>query len=473
MKEGRKEGRKLCGERESESDMGDGGGMNEELKLVGYKNFKRHNPRSDKFQVKKFHHVEFWCADATSASKHFRFSLGMTAVAKQDLTTGSVRKVSHVLKSNELVFVFTAPMAGGVDFARSDEAGFTTRDEHGFCPAEAERFVGEHGLAVRAIGIEVADADTAFRAAVKNGAEAVLEPTIVRGRTNDADDAEKKGSETSASSEATIAEVKLYGDVVMRFVSTTPSPSAAESGAAPSCAFLPHYTDVEDPFPLSYGIQRLDHAVGNVPKLIEAVNYIARFTGFHEFAEFTAEDVGTLDSGLNSMVLSSNNEMVLLPVNEPTFGTPRKSQIQTYLEFNNGAGLQHLALMTNDIFETLTRMRQCSHIGGFEFMPRASDAYYEKLPQKVGDVVSLDDLQRCKELGILVDKDDQGVLLQIFTKPLGDRPTVFIEIIQRVGCMYKAEDGTEQQKGGCGGFGKGNFSELFKRIEDFEREFKC
>ena len=129
--------------------------------------------------------------------------------------------------------------------------------------------------------------------------------------------------------------------------------------------------------------------------------------------------------------------------------------------------------MTCDIFETLTRMRQCSHIGGFEFMPRASDAYYEKLPQKVGDVVSLDDLRRCKELGILVDKDDQGVLLQIFTKPLGDRPTVFIEIIQRVGCMYKAEDGTERQKGGCGGFGKGNFSELFKRIEDFEREFKC
>lgn len=444
--------------------------MSNELKLVGFKNFKRHNPLSDKFEVKKFHHVEFWCADATSASKHFRFSLGMTAVAKQDLTTGSASKVSHVLKSNELVFVFTAPMAGGDGFSRTDEAGFMMRDEHGFCPAEAERFVQVHGLAVRAIGVEVADADAAYRVAVENGAEGVLEPTILHGEPKDGN---TNGEESVVCSEATIAEVKLYGDVVMRLVSMTTSSSHAESGAAPSCAFLPHYTDVVDPFPLSYGIQRLDHAVGNVPKLIEAVNYIARFTGFHEFAEFTAEDVGTLDSGLNSMVLSSNNEMVLLPVNEPTFGTPRKSQIQTYLEFNNGAGLQHLALMTSDIFETLTRMRQCSHIGGFEFMPRASDAYYEKLPLKVGDAVSLDDLQRCKDLGILVDKDDQGVLLQIFTKPLGDRPTVFIEIIQRVGCMYEADDGTERQKGGCGGFGKGNFSELFKRIEDFEREFKC
>merc|ERR1719389_985325 len=261
----------------------------------------------------------------------------------------------------------------------------------------------------------------------------------------------------------------------MRFVSTTPSPSAAESGAAPSCAFLPHYTDVEDPFPLSYGIQRLDHAVGNVPKLIEAVNYIARFTGFHEFAEFTAEDVGTLDSGLNSMVLSSNNEKVLLPINEPTTGTRRKSQIQTYLDHNLGPGVQHLALRSNDILTTLTRMREVSDTVGFDFMPRPSEKYYRELPARIGDSLTPEQYREVERLGALVDKDDQGVLLQIFTKPLGDRPTIFIEIIQRVGCVQPAEEpgpsGALQmeQAGGCGGFGKGNFTELFKSIEDYER----
>ena len=148
----------------------------------------------------------------------------------------------------------------------------------------------------------------------------------------------------------------------MRFVSFNNNTSSQSR----SFKYLPTYTDVNDPFPLDYGIARLDHAVGNVPNLLDAVNYIAQFTGFHEFAEFTTEDVGTLDSGLNSMVLASNNEMVLLPVNEPTFNTPRKSQIQTYLEYNNGPGLQHLALMSSDIFKTLTEMRKCSEMGGFE-----------------------------------------------------------------------------------------------------------
>ena len=415
---------------------------------MGFKNFKRHNPMSDRFEVRRFHHVEFWCADATSTSKHFRFSLGMTHVAKQDLTTGSKTRISHVLRSNDLTFVFTAPVAGGEGFDAAG-ASFAEPDAQGYCPARAEDFVRRHGLAVRAVGVEVADAAAAYAAAVANGARAALAPVELRGAAG-----------AGAGGACVIAEVEMYGDVVMRFV----------SGAA-GAAFLPHYADVDDPFPLSYGIRRLDHAVGNVPRLLETVNYIARFTGFHEFAEFTSEDVGTLDSGLNSMVLASNNEMVLLPVNEPTFGTPRKSQIQTYLEFNNGAGLQHLALMTDDIYGTLAQMRQCSHIGGFEFMPRASDAYYANLPEKVGDAVSAEDLRRCKELGILVDKDDQGILLQIFTRPLGDRPTVFIEIIQRIGCMYDGPGGARVQKGGCGGFGKGNFSELFKRIEDYEREF--
>lgn len=164
----------------------------------------------------------------------------------------------------------------------------------------------------------------------------------------------------------TAAEVQLYGDVVLRLVSG--------DFAGP---FLAGYTPVEPgPHP-TFGLRCVDHAVGNVHDLIAAANYVGGATGFHEFAEFTAEDVGTVDSGLNSMVLASNNESVLLPINEPTFGTPRKSQIQTFLEQNEGPGLQHLALKTDDIFYTLRMMQERSEFGGFEFMPRASDEYYK------------------------------------------------------------------------------------------------
>lgn len=224
---------------------------------------------------------------------------------------------------------------------------------------------------------------------------------------------------------------------------------------------------------LDFGIRRLDHAVGNVPQLGPVIEYVKGFTGFHEFAEFTSEDVGTTESGLNSVVLASNDEMVLLPLNEPVYGTKRKSQIQTYLEHNEGAGVQHLALASENIFRTLREMRKRSGIGGFEFMPSPPPTYYRNLKSRAGDVLSDEQIKECEELGILVDRDDQGTLLQIFTKPVGDRPTIFIEIIQRVGCMIKDDAGETYQKSGCGGFGKGNFSELFKSIEEYEKTLEA
>ncbi|GMH12511.1 hypothetical protein Nepgr_014352 [Nepenthes gracilis] len=224
---------------------------------------------------------------------------------------------------------------------------------------------------------------------------------------------------------------------------------------------------------LDFGIRRLDHAVGNVPDLLPAMEYVKKFTGFHEFAEFTAEDVGTSESGLNSVVLSNNDEMVLLPLNEPVYGTKRKSQIQTYLEHNEGAGVQHLALMSEDIFFTLREMKKRSGVGGFEFMPSPPPTYYQNLKSRAGDILTDEQIKECEELGILVDRDDQGTLLQIFTKPVGDRPTIFVEIIQRIGCMVKDEEGRMYQKGGCGGFGKGNFSELFKSIEEYEKTLEA
>uniref|UniRef100_A0A7N1A5V6 4-hydroxyphenylpyruvate dioxygenase n=1 Tax=Kalanchoe fedtschenkoi TaxID=63787 RepID=A0A7N1A5V6_KALFE len=154
-------------------------------------------------------------------------------------------------------------------------------------------------------------------------------------------------------------------------------------------------------------------------------------------------------------------------------GTKRKSQIQTFLEHNEGPGVQHLALASEDIFKTLREMRKRSSVGGFDFMPSPPPTYYKNLKKRAGDVLTDEQIKECEELGILVDRDDQGTLLQIFTKPVGDRPTIFLEIIQRVGCMVRDEGGESYQKAGCGGFGKGNFSELFKSIEEYEKTLEA
>ncbi|EFJ46247.1 4-hydroxyphenylpyruvate dioxygenase [Volvox carteri f. nagariensis] len=420
------------------------GGREGGVKLVGYHNFVRHNPRSDKFAVQKFHHIEFWCADATNTFKRFQHGLGMTLVAKSDQSTNNTLYASYVLRSNDLVFTFTAP------YSRKCAAVSEGTPLRHYRVDEAYDFVNCHGLGVKAVGLLVEDARAAYEVSVADGGKGVLAPQEL--------------TDEATGTTQTVAEVLLYGDVVLRYVSG--------SFTGP---FLAGYTPLPDSPAISYGLQRVDHAVGNTHELLKAVEYVMGFTGFHEFAEFVAEDVGTVDSGLNSMVLASNNEAVLLPINEPTFGTPRKSQIQTYLEQNEGPGLQHLALLTNDIFATLREMRARSDMGGFEFMPRPSDKYYRELPKKIGDTLTPMQYKEVEELGILVDRDDQGVLLQIFTKPLGDRPTVFIEVIQRVGCEREVKEPTTgavvgtEQAAGCGGFGKGNFSELFKSIEDYER----
>ncbi|XP_057461157.1 4-hydroxyphenylpyruvate dioxygenase [Actinidia eriantha] len=418
-----------------------------EFKLVGYANFVRTNPWSDRFQVKRFHHVEFWCSDATNTALRFSWGLGMTLSAKSDLSTGNLTHASYLLRSGQLNFLFSAPYSPSIAAANQTSPASTAAVPT-FDRSACLAFLASHGLGVRAIAIEVEDAAAAFSASVAHGARPSSPPIPLDDR-------------------AVIAEVKLYGDVVLRYVSF----KSYNSSPNPNPEFLPGFEPVEESasYPLDYGLRRLDHAVGNVPELAPMVEYVKKFTGFHEFAEFTAEDVGTTESGLNSLVLASNDEMVLLPMNEPVFGTKRKSQIQTYLEHNEGPGVQHLALMSEDIFRTLREMRRRSSVGGFQFMPSPPPTYYRNLKNRAGDVLTDEQIKECEELGILVDRDDQGTLLQIFTKPVGDRPTLFIEIIQRVGCILKDDEGKAYQKGGCGGFGKGNFSELFKSIEEYEK----
>ncbi|OAY71479.1 4-hydroxyphenylpyruvate dioxygenase [Ananas comosus] len=417
------------------------------FKLRGFRGFVRANPRSDRFPVHGFHHVEFWTGDASTAAGRFAFALGMPLSARSDLSTGNPVHASYLLRSRSLRFLFSAPYGPGPGAGAAIPS---------FDPERARRFVAAHGLAVRAVALRVADAAAAFRVSVAHGARPAFPPA-------DLGDG------------FALSEVELYGDVVLRYVSF---PADQNPGEAPG--FLPGFEDAAaaaaagEPGrgPLDYGLRRLDHAVGNVPELGPAVAYVAGFTGFHEFAEFAAEDVGTAESGLNSVVLANNEETVLVPMNEPVHGTKRRSQIQTYLDHNGGPGVQHLALASDDVLRTLREMRARSGAGGFEFMPPPPPNYYDGVRRRAGDVLSDEQIAECKELGVLVDRDDQGVLLQIFTKPIGDRPTIFLEIIQRIGCMMKDDDGREYQKGGCGGFGKGNFSELFKSIEEYEKSLE-
>ncbi|EAZ21880.1 hypothetical protein OsJ_05532 [Oryza sativa Japonica Group] len=418
-------------------------GENAGFRLVGHRRFVRANPRSDRFQALAFHHVELWCADAASAAGRFAFALGRAARRQVRPLHGGTPRTPPSSSAPPPSRSSSPPPTAATTASATDAA--TTASIPSFSPGAARRFAADHGLAVHAVALRVADAADAFRASVAAGARPAFQPADLGGGFG-------------------LAEVELYGDVVLRFVS---HPDGADA------PFLPGFEGVSNPGAVDYGLRRFDHVVGNVPELAPVAAYISGFTGFHEFAEFTAEDVGTAESGLNSVVLANNAETVLLPLNEPVHGTKRRSQIQTYLDHHGGPGVQHIALASDDVLGTLREMRARSAMGGFEFLAPPPPNYYDGVRRRAGDVLSEEQINECQELGVLVDRDDQGVLLQIFTKPVGDRPTFFLEMIQRIGCMEKDESGQEYQKGGCGGFGKGNFSELFKSIEEYEKSLEA
>jgi len=406
-------------------------------KLVGWDKFVRHNTMADRFGILDFDHLEIWCMDATSVARRFSTAFGLQMVASSTLDSGNQKYSSYVLVSNNVRFVFTAPYwtdapTPSVDF--KDPFPDYSRED-------ALNFIAKHGFAVKAVGIKVDNATKAFEQCTLNGGTPVTRPTKV----------------TDANGEIMYSEVAYYADVKFRWI---------EGRDTYKGNFIPGYKD-EARTAYTYGLERIDHVVSNVPCLTDVTEHLIKMLGLHEFGEFTAEDVGTVDSGLNSMVMANNSETVLLPVNEPTFGTRRKSQIQSYIEHHRGPGIQHIAIMTPDILSTIARMTEMSVSGGVEFMPNPGQSYYkDHVPAKMGNLVSQDLIDQCQKYGILIDRDEEGGLLQIFTKPLFDRPTLFVEIIQRIGCP--GDDG--KQKPACGGFGKGNFGALFKSIEDWEKE---
>lgn len=356
--------------------------------------------------LKKIHHVEFYVGNAKQAEFYYRKAFGFSRHAYSGLETGNRESTSYVMRQGNINFVLTAAMG----------------PEH-----PAAEHVKQHGDGVKDIAFYVEDADHAFNEAVRRGATPVIEPH---------DWQDENGSIRHAA-------IATYGDTIHSFISYNTNNGHNYSGP-----FLPGFVEqkVEGD---GVGLMLVDHIVGNVE--LGKMNYWCDFyrdvLGFFRYITFDDKDISTEYSALMSIVMSDGQHNIKFPINEPAEGKGGKSQIQEYIDFYRSAGAQHVALLCRDVMHTVEKLQQ----NGVEFL-RVPDTYYEELPDRVGPID--EDIDELKRLGILVDRDDEGYLLQIFTKPVEDRPTVFYEILQRKGCK---------------GFGKGNFKALFVSIEEEQR----
>jgi 4-hydroxyphenylpyruvate dioxygenase len=355
-------------------------------------------PATDVFPINGTDYIEFYVGNAKQASHYYRAAFGFQLVAYRGPETGTRDRASYVLHQGKIRFVLTTALIPNGDIA-----------EH----------IARHGDGVKDLALWVDDAREAFARAVERGATPVHEPRVLR---------DEQG-------EVVVAGIRTYGDTIHSLV---------ERGNYTG-AFMPGFKPVSPRFaPPPVGLTYVDHCVGNVElgKMNEWVGFYERVMGFKNLISFDDKDISTEYSALMSKVVSNGNERVKFPINEPAKGR-KKSQIDEYLEFYRGPGVQHMALATDDIITTVAALRD----RGVDFLT-VPTAYYEELQTRVGRIDEpLDELQ---ELGILVDRDPDGYLLQIFSKPVQDRPTVFYEIIQRKGARS---------------FGKGNFKALFEAIE--------
>ncbi len=346
--------------------------------------------------LKRIHHVEYLVGNAKQASYYYRRAFGFSQTCYSGLETGNRENTSYVLEQEKARLVFTCPMTSG---------------------GRINRFLDKHGDGVLDIAFEVDDVDAAFAEAVQRGATAVREPFDM----TDADGTVRR------------AAIGTYGDTIHSFLTV-------KDYQGP---FLPGFEESRiDETPA--GLHFIDHIVGNVElgKMDHWADFYQNVLGFHRYISFDDKDISTEFTALQSVVMASKDMTIKFPINEPAKGR-KVSQIQEYIDFNCGPGAQHLALHTRDVITAVRQLRE----NGVEFL-HVPDTYYEELPARVGEIrENMDDL---RELGILVDRDDEGYLLQIFTKPVEDRPTLFYEIIQRRGAR---------------GFGKGNFKALFESIE--------
>lgn len=344
-------------------------------------------------------YVEFYVGNARQAAYYYRAAFGFRLAAYRGPETGTRDCASYALVQNKIRFVLTTPLSPDHPVA-----------EH----------IRLHGDGVRDIALWVDDAEAALRATSERGARVALDLATLRDENG----------------EARTASIAAYGDTIHTFVERRNYRGAFLPGFAP--------VEGEDAVARPVGLLHIDHIVGNVGwgEMNRWVDFYSGVMGFRLFKHFDDADISTEYSALMSKVMSNGNERVKFPINEPAKGK-RKSQIEEYLDFYHGPGVQHIAMATNNIIETVAALRR----QGVEFL-RVPSSYYDELQGRVGPIE--EPLAELRELGILVDRDDEGYMLQVFTRPVEDRPTLFFEIIQRKGSRS---------------FGKGNFKALFEAIE--------
>lgn len=343
-------------------------------------------------------YVEFYVGNAKQAAHYYKTAFGFQSHAYAGPETGVRDKASYVLVQNKLRFVFTTPLDGNNEIA-----------DH----------IYKHGDGVKVLALWVDDARSAWEETTKRGAKSFFEPRV----------------EDDEHGEVVRAGIHTYGDTVHIFVERKNY----------NGLFLPGYKEWKSKYnPTETGLLYVDHCVGNVDwnEMNTWVEFYAKVMGFQQIVSFDDKDISTEYSALMSKVMSNGNGRIKFPINEPAEGK-KKSQIEEYLDFYKGQGVQHVAIATNNIIETVTELQN----RGVEFL-KVPAVYYDTVLDRVGKID--EDLAPLAELGILIDRDDEGYLLQIFTKPVEDRPTLFYEIIQRKGAKS---------------FGKGNFKALFEAIE--------
>lgn len=342
--------------------------------------------------------VELYVGNAKQAAYYYMQAWGFQPVAYAGLETGRKDSVSYVLQQDKIRLVLTSPLKPGGDI---------------------NAHINKHGDGVKVVALWVDDARKSYQETTSRGAESYIEPYVME--------------DTNGS--VVISGIHTYGETVHLFVER-------KNYSGP---FLPGYREYNPNFQVApTGLKYIDHMVGNVGwnEMNKWCEFYARVMGFAQLVSFDDKDISTDYTALMSKVMSNGNGRIKFPINEPAEGK-KKSQIEEYIDFYNGAGVQHIALATDNIIQTVTNLRD----RGVEFL-FVPEIYYDTVLDRVGQID--EDLAPLKELGVLIDRDDEGYLLQIFTKPVLDRPTMFFEIIQRKGAQS---------------FGKGNFKALFEAIE--------
>lgn len=343
-------------------------------------------------------YIELYVGNSRQAAHYYQTAFGFQPLAYSGLATGRKDRESYVLAQDKIRLVLTSPLQPGTDIGRH---------------------IDQHGDGVKVVALWLEDAEKAFQETVKRGAKAYMEPAI----------------EKDEYGEIKLSGIHTYGETVHIFVERKNYKGI----------FLPQYRSWEPEYrPSPTGLRYVDHMVGNVElgQMNAWVNFYKEVMGFTQIISFDDKDISTEYTALMSKVMSNGNGRIKFPINEPAKGL-KKSQIEEYLDFYNGPGVQHIAVTTNNIIETVTEL----HNRGVEFL-RVPTTYYDTLTDRVGEID--EEVEALRKLGILVDRDDEGYLLQIFTKPVEPRPTMFFEIIQRKGATS---------------FGKGNFKALFEAIE--------